>query len=627
LANWFTPLSTKPQPRQFLGFDIEGTGELGGFICGSISGETVSSFYLDRENMYQDLLHYAREGFWIFSHNLQYDLPILEGDHFPSGELIFTKYNLLWATYTIGDHKVRIYDSLNLFPRHSVKMIGDMVGLEKLDLDDRLMRALVNGRGWEQFIETDRETIRRYCLRDAEIVYRGVAMLQEIVLMLGGQLRPTISGTALDVYRRAYHKWPWQALGQATNDAARAAYYGGRVENYIIGQIDDVNMYDVTSLYPHAQRVARFPHPGHLQLDLEPKINGDFWKGEGIVAADVTVPDVFVPPLPHRHAKRLFFPIGTLHGSWTVIELQRALELGCKLERVHWTLTSQTTFNPFEQFTDDLFGLRLHYLQRGAGQANLVKLLLNSLYGRWGLNPANGLYRLVDVEHQEDLGRLEGYQTYDLCGHLVAFGPIETRRYPDYVNVLFAAQVASQARLVLLEELEHQGEQLVYCDTDSIITRGEIETGEGLGTWRQVMSGGSADIIGLKEYSLHNAIIGDRYVAKGVPVELQKEYLKTGAARFYRALGIREALRDRQRPSTWIETFKGAQTTFPKRYPLAPWQLPDLPYRPTRPYQAIELGLVTMGAYLPPEQEPEYHARVYHPEPPRIQGALFPKGK
>lgn len=622
MNGWFKPLRGRARTQSILAFDIEGTGGPDGFVCGAICGLTVSGFYTSRQAMLADLVGYGRDGYWIFSHNLQYDLPILEGDAFPIGEVVFTRYNILSSKYDMGERTVRFLDSANLFPRHSVEMIGEMVGYPKDKLPEDVFAKLCQGRKWDDFSLLDQEAIRRYCRRDAEIVYMGVSMLQELVLALGGQLHPTISGTALDIYRRKFHRWPWPVVGEKTNELARPAYYGGRVENFAMGKVENVSVYDVTSLYPYVQAQTRYPHPNHLRLDVSPSSSGEFWRGEGIVQADVDVPDTFAPPLPLRYQARLFFPVGRLRGTWTILELRRALGYGAALRSVEWALWSPVTFNPFEEYVYSLFDLRSYYLSAGKGQANLVKLLLNSLIGRFGLDPEQGLFRLVSIDHAGDLGKYEGYSTYDVNGRLLAFGGIEKTRYPDYVNVPFAAQVTAAGRAHLHDGIARQGDGMIYCDTDSIMTTGKIETSDDLGGWREIMTGASVDLIGLKEYALHNAVVGTKYVAKGVPEDVAKAYLETGVARFYRALGVREALRDKRRPSTWVETFKSRNETFPKRYPVPPWVSSALPYLQTRAYRADELPLVVQGLFLPPEVDPDFRGLVHPREPQRTQKRL-----
>lgn len=596
---WFKPLHGAPRERQLLAFDVEGVGGPDGFICGSIVGDTISSFFTDPREMFKALLELGAEGYWIFSHNLQYDLPVLEGDQFPRGSMLFTPTGLLWADYDHWGRRARLIDSRNLFPRMSARALGAMVGAPKLDIDGQIMRRMSKGTPWGHFNGHDQELIRRYVRRDAEIIYLAVSQLQDIALYCGGQLRPTIAGVSMDIYRRKYHKWPWQALGPETNRLARPAYYGGRVENFAYGRVPGVNVYDVTSLYPYVQSRARFPHPGHLKMVLAPRTVSEWIDWEGVAMVRLAVPDQIAPPQPYRFDNRLFFPTGEMSGLWSILEIRENFSRGTQLLGCDWVLGSPTTFNPFSEFIETLFQLRQGYLVSGSSAANIVKLILNSLYGRFGLNPDHGLYQLVDLSEVPDLSKLQGYETHTINNRDYAYGPLPSSRPPDYVNVLFASQITAAARLYLLEELQNQGENLVYCDTDSILTRGTIETGEGLGDWRLELPDVEADLLGPKEYALHNAVVGDKYIVKGVPEEVARAYFQDGAARFQRALGIREALRDGRTPSSWVETYREHSQVLPKRAPVPPWASGGVSWTPTRAYSQVELASVVAGSWLP----------------------------
>ncbi len=598
---WFKPLHGKAKEHKILAFDIEGVGGPGGFVCGAIVGDVVCSFFTDPREMLQALLELGAEGYWIFSHNLQYDLPVLEGDTFPKASMLFTSTTLLWADYDHWGKRVRLFDSRNLFPRHSARAIGAMVGAPKLELPEGVMQRLSRGTPWGHFNERDREMIRRYVQRDAEIVYLAVSLLQDIALKCGGQLRPTIAGVSMDIYRRQFHKWPWKALGPETNKLARPAYYGGRVENFAYGTIPGVNVYDVTSLYPYVQARARFPYPGRLKFELSPLRVSGWIEWEGVAQLHLRVSERFIPDIPYRFDNRLFFPTGEVSGLWTILEAREALKQGVEIISTDWVLGSPVTFNPFDEFIETLFELRQGYIISGSSAANVVKLILNSLYGRFGLNPDHGLYQLVDIGAVPDWEALGGYETHTINGKDYAYGPMKATRPPDYVNVLFAAQITAAGRVKLLDELRNQGEQAVYCDTDSILTRGTIETGAGLGDWRLELPDVTADLLGPKEYALHNSVVGDQYIVKGVPEEVARAYFHDGAARFSRALGVREALRQGKTPSTWVETYREHSTVLPKRAPVPPWRSGGVSWTPTRPYSQGELASVVAGSWLPPD--------------------------
>lgn len=564
---WFRPLKRDARIKEILAFDVEGTGGEDGFVCGAITGVYTSEFYTDRDAMWQSILMYGSQGIWVWSHNLEYDLPIVAGADLWSGELTFKTNGMLWAKYVRAGRKLTLYDSMNLFPRMSVSDLGKIAGMPKLAVRKDILYRLSHGVPWRDFSPVDQREIERYCLRDAEVVHKCVTMLQEELNLMGGELRGTLASCSMDLYRRTYHKYPWQALGPQANALVRPGYYGGRVEPFAMGQVENVNLYDINSLYPAVQREESFPHPGSLQLVTGRQALAAIDHWHGIAQVKITVPETYIPPLPRRVQRRLYFPTGSFGGHWTLSEIRAAVGRGATLNAVEWVLGASVTFNPFERFIDDLYKKRQGYLVADDQRQEIIKLLMNSLYGRFGLNPDNGLVRMIRYPDDADKNALPGYITADKDGVLVAYGPVEGMRFPSYVNVLFAAQISAAGRLKLLTELEKHGEAALYCDTDSLMTLGSVETGDGLGEWKAQMQHGRADLIGAKEYVLHNEANQAKWVVKGVPEDVAAQYILNGHARYRRAVKVREAIRRGLDPSEWVQTFREARPSLPKRRP------------------------------------------------------------
>ena len=610
----FAPLKTPPKVRDFYAFDIEGGGGLAGFVCGAIVGRDAREFYTERSAMWESLLDKGSCGAWLFSHNLEYDLPLVAGEELWHGEIVFKDAGILWATFDTRSRPARFCDSLALFPRWSVGALGESVGEAKRDLEDGLLGRLGKGEGLGTYTQAEQDQIQARCLTDASIVYQAIARFQEELLSLGGSLQPTLAGVAMDLYRRRFQKRPWKAVSPEANKLARGAFYGGRVENFAVGKVEGVNLYDANSLYPFVQQRSKFPHPDHLRLEEGRGMASALDQWEGVAEATVAVPDTLIPPLPVRFSAKLFFPTGVLHACWTLAELRAAQARGCSIRHLDWVLGSDRLFEPFTSFVEALWGLRKTYQATDPFRADLVKLILNSLYGRFGLNPDKGLNRLILCTRDTDWSKLEGYSTAYCQGEIVAYGPLPQTRQPAYVNTLLAAQVSSQARLHLLEALEGQGEDLIYCDTDSVMTRGTLPVSDELGGWKAQMLDGSADLLGPKEYVLHNHAFDARYVVKGVPSAEARQYITQGIARFKRAVQIREALARGKQPSEWVEVIKEHRPTLPKRLPaltpfdqLSPWCL-------TVPWEASELQ---EAASHPAEWTVPFHrdrSEEYQPE-------------
>lgn len=393
----------------------------------------------------------------------------------------------------------------------------------------------------------------------------------------------------MDIYRRTYHKWPWKVLPEAVNTYLRPSFYGGRTENFVFGKVENANLYDINSLYPFILRSARFPHPNCIQMVEGNTSRRYLDKWEGVAYATVEMLPVHIPSLPFRTERKLFFPTGQLTAQWTISELRYAISNGAELKELHWLVGTDTLFNPFEDFIDDLYKARKLYIKSGSDRHILLKLIMNSLYGRFGINPEKGLFQMVPLPNDPDWSEYKGWTTERINGKWVAIGPFDFNSYPAYANVMFAGQVSSCARTKLHQGLVQAGSSLLYTDTDSILSLAKLDTGENLGEWKCQMNQGTADLLGPKEYILYHSSKLPIYKVKGVPKRCQSEYVTTGITRFRRAVKVRESIRRNLNPSEWVQIVKEHHSTLPKRRPvLPPSQWPHA-YCQTRPWVLSEL--------------------------------------
>jgi hypothetical protein len=103
------------------------------------------------------------------------------------------------------------------------------------------------------------------------------------------------------------------------------------------------------------------------------------------------------------------------------------------------------------------------------------------------------------------------------------------------------------------------------------------------------MKHGKADLLGPKEYVLYHSSKPPTFKVKGVPASAKPDFIKTGIARYNRAVKIREAIRQKLNPAEWVQVVKEHHPTLPKRRPVrppsewkkgycqtVPWYLPDL---------------------------------------------------
>jgi hypothetical protein len=460
--------------------------------------------------------------------------------------------------------------------------------LPKLELPAGMLQVMRAGFPWEGWSKAEQDMILDYNLRDAEIVYRAMNLLQDFVLSMGGQLRETIAGVSHDIYRRRYMPYAWRTVGPKTNEAARGAYYGGRSEPFWMGVNQEVNCYDVNSLYPFVMHEEHFPDPGYLDLDIPMGLPPDLEKREGVACVSVRVRSHPLPPLPARIRSSLFFPLGEWTGTYTLSELRHALDCGAEVTHWHWMISTRKLFNPFRDFVSDLWAERQRAAATDPVRADLIKMILNSHIGRYGIKTDPPLTTLEIVRDRFDMARDRGLIWDRIGRYNYIERPLGDDHRPTYANVFFAAQVAAGARVFLHRAMLAEGSRLVYVDTDSVMTGGVLPTGPDLGQWKEVFRGGTANLIGPKEYAVlveHDHFI---YHAKGVPDKLAREYLLYGKARMEQARTVRQARGSGAWPASWVEVVKHQGSPVPKRRPVEeeeptagpwltePWDWPDL---------------------------------------------------
>lgn len=612
---YLKPLSRQPARRRVAAFDTEGVGGGQGFVCGAVVSDLGNFTFTDRAAMLDYLTSADLRAHWIYAHNLEYDLGVVTQGDLSRFLCLFAGSRLLWAeTQDAHGHKWRLLDSANLFVGDSVRALGAMVGLAKLDLRPDLERYIRMGAPLWELTQADRVLILDYNLRDAEIVYRAIELLQDELLSLGGQLQPTAAGVSMDLFRRKYMQFPWPTPHPALNDLGRLAFYGARCEPYRLGRVEGVNGYDVSSAYPAVQAELEFPHPAHLVMDSEADSRASRLSNEGVSYCDVQIPDMAAPPLPVHCGYHLFFPTGCITGAWTHNELRHAIAQGVTIDKIHWSLWSPLAFSPFHDYLEALYARRVAGGRPEGVIARICKLLMNSSYGRFGLNPDSGLSALTPLVPPVDWEKYQGADLRLVNGWPYALVPLASRGQPAYVNTLIAAYVTAGVRVKMGDYLSRYADRLVYTDTDSLFIDGELDTSAGLGGLRQTMKERDLLVVAPKEYAVFSGESLLEAHAKGVPDADALYYMLFGRAAFRSPMGIKESLFRQGDIASWVKRIRERKGAWPKRPPARP-EVAGQEWLPTRPWQFGEIdSLVRSGRPAPLPAAVDRERRLLDPQ-------------
>lgn len=590
------PINKPFRVHTFGAFDIEGTGGEGNFISGGILLNGEYTEFTNPHDMLAELHTKRYRTVRLAAHNLTYDAGILLPHLYRSDSMTLINGSA-YKVRLSDNHRNSCYmvDSLRFAGGLPLSRVGEAIGLPKFATPPTLSGDWQNTPEW--YCETHHSLwcVECYLRRDVEIVQRYMTLFQNEINALGGEVQFTLASTAMDLFRRQFLQDEYKTPFKVRNDYARQAYYGGRVEPFKTGLHHNVNIYDINSLYPFVMVQYPMPNPNYLIGPVDQPGTSVIWKYDGVAHVKIHIPDMHIPPLPFRHNGKLYFPVGDITGYYTHAEIRYAIDMGASLITVYSSLYATQNCYPFSDYVKTLYAQRQHYKQVNDARELPVKIMLNSLYGKFGQRDDAGLETLIKADNVLEDGTLYGYDMYIVNGTVYASKRKTFNFQANYVNTLWAAHITGYARLTLYEYMLQAGETLLYCDTDSVFIQSDLDTSTALGGMKAENIGVSVEIFGPKLYRVLEHGTPIKLKAKGVPAKAKADYLEHGITTFSAPVGIKQAMILKPKedgtyyaPSEWREMSKRMLQTNPKRhyYPLHPLK-PD--YLVSRPLMVTDL--------------------------------------
>ena len=286
----------------------------------------------------------------------------------------------------------------------------------------------------------------------------------------------TASALSLKIFRKIYlDEEAFQIVipNRNQDNFIRRGYYGGHVDVYKpYGK--NLFYYDVNSLYPYIMKTFSMPSgspvwKNHLSgLDLS-----DLY---GFIEAYIVCPDSIDRPfLPYKDKKgTLVFPTGKFTGIYFSEELKHALTLGYEIIPLRGYLFEQRP-SPFHGFISDLYTSRLEAKKNGdEAMTYIYKTLMNSLYGRFGINPESSVTEICKEDRYQSLFRQEKFETaskineeYFMVKYFVNYRDDDDWKAPKMSAVHLAAAITAYARIHMYPMISRS--DCLYTDTDSVV--------------------------------------------------------------------------------------------------------------------------------------------------------------
>lgn len=246
--------------------------------------------------------------------------------------------------------------------------------------------------------------VEKYCLYDALALREGFL---RYLTTIQGQLQYdplaalSLPSLALKLFRAKHYddlQQPIELLSENKDSFLRLSYKGGIVEVYKPHLINGYH-YDINSLYPYVMQACDMPTGAGTWVSRVEDLQGFF----GFVKADIHCPPLHKPTLPHYDPQRgLISPVGSWCGVYFSEELKDAQRWGYTI-RCRQGIAYQRG-QPFRDFISTVYQHRIS-CDKGSPLNMAMKLLMNSLYGRFGMKTAYLETRILDEQAFNDCAK------------------------------------------------------------------------------------------------------------------------------------------------------------------------------------------------------------------------------
>lgn len=375
---------------------------------------------------------------------------------------------------------ISFHDSMLIVPGSLSKLAVNFGVTTKGDFDFTKLSNMT----WSTLLNIKNELLN-YNKRDCKVLYEIILKFAKGIhdqYQINITTYPTLSSIAFAIYRSNYIKKNFNIpiTNKKDYDRMSKSYRGGHVDVYI-PYGENLYCYDVNSLYPSVMQKHYFP-VGQAKYFNKPSAGEGLFKDLnnifGIVQVHVTCPkDMKLPILLHRYKDpatgtvSTICPVGKWTGWYFTEELKYAVTLGYQIEIIrgyHFDKRAKI----FSKYVSDLYKTRSNYPKTHS--LNIIaKLLLNSLYGRFGMSIYVMFYKLVTLTNLSINDSFEEIIDIGDDHALIGLGEVKNYNYDGNMiktSVGIASAITAYARIAIHKFKLLAGEHLHYTDTDSIFT-------------------------------------------------------------------------------------------------------------------------------------------------------------
>ncbi len=313
----------------------------------------------------------------------------------------------------------------------------------------------------------------------------------------------TLSSLALKIFRKHYYTSTLICKSEGLMDSfIRRSYRGGIAEVYK-PIVENGFYYDINSLYPYIMMTSEMPVGDYEYLSVI-NDNFDIQNFFGFIEVEVVTPNnLYIPYLStYSSTNSLISPLGTWKDVYFSEEIKYALTLGYTFKYIKGYSFKKKEI-VFDKYVTTLYQMRLNF--KNTSLNKIIKLLLNSLYGRFGMNFNIKNTIIIDKNDKKKIAYYDLF--YDANFHffensvLIKYSPqpdlnfiqanvdeIDKNLYHQLLNESFknrqnfnvavhiASAITAYSRIYVHKIKTKYKDNLIYSDTDSFVFNKEIDS-------------------------------------------------------------------------------------------------------------------------------------------------------
>ena len=318
----------------------------------------------------------------------------------------------------------------------------------------------------------------KYCETDVISLWQIIRKFQENIFIkfeIDVLSTPTLSSLALSIYRSCYLKDSKIPIitGNLYNEIKKS-YSGGSVDLYKpYGK--NIYRYDVNSLYPFVMK--NFPMPVGTPYYFEGNILETDKNAFGFFNVKVTSPKSMTNPILQTKINTgkgysTVCPLGTWKGMYFSEEIKNAVKYGYRFEVLNGYIFKKGYI--FNGYVDDLYKIKTNS-DKNSPDYIISKLLLNSLYGRFGMDPEKENHEIIEESESLEFYNnksVRNVMSFENGKELISYlekhnNEIEKDKATN-ISVAISSAVTAYSRIHMSNFKNLDNITLYYTDTDSV---------------------------------------------------------------------------------------------------------------------------------------------------------------